>query len=136
MLRRLTIWKGRSTWRRVSNRSTTSEVGGPAGAGAMGDSGDGSGGGLAASAGASRASSGISSRDERQRQREAQKAAEAAAAHAAAQVLGADLVWYRQKTGDPLLDRHVVDVPLGKAGSCDGALMVGYCGLTASVPAS
>jgi hypothetical protein len=47
---------------------------------------------------------------QQQLQRRQQAAAEAAAAAAAAEKLGADVEWWAFKTGDPLLDRHVVDV--------------------------
>eukprot|EP00878_Enallax_costatus_P017259 GHUV01018122.1.p1 GENE.GHUV01018122.1~~GHUV01018122.1.p1 ORF type:complete len:528 (+),score=191.99 GHUV01018122.1:3431-5014(+) len=47
----------------------------------------------------------------RQRQHQQQRAA-AAAAVAAAEQLGADAEWWAHKTGDPLLDRHVVQVDI------------------------
>lgn len=47
---------------------------------------------------------------QQQLQRRQQAAAEAAAAAAAATKLGADVEWWAFRTGDPLLDRHVVQV--------------------------
>jgi hypothetical protein len=106
MMRRLSSWRG-PNWRRVSGRSTGSDI-------AAGDA--------AAAADDAAAAAGVAAYEEEQQQQRQQRASEAAAAAAVAERLGADTVWYKQCTGDPLLDRHVVIVELDKAGGSGAAL--------------
>jgi hypothetical protein len=70
----------------------------------------------------------IMEKHRRLQQQHKQQQAAAAAAKAAAEKLGADVEWYRFKTGDPLLDRHIVVVDpaadLAWAGQTAGAVLL------------